>query len=346
VQRPAASDREAHDNDVFLEPAGRWTLRNRVIGNRVIGAVLVCGLALSPGAPSAQTYSSGQNASPAFEGWEKNEDGSFNFVFGYMNRNWDEELNVPIGPQNSIEPGGPDRGQPTRFLPRRNRFVFRVRVPKDWGDQELIWTLTTKGKMEKAYATLRQDYFIDDVVMASETGALGAGTSSPEIRANKRPEIRINGEKKRTVKVGEPVTLTAWVGDDGVPKPRSAASSAAQARALALLANASPNAPRNPAYNPPSRVTVNKRTGLHMMWFVYRGDGSVRFEPMQVKPWEDTRTGANSPWAPLWNPPAVPKDGMYMATATFQAPGTYVLRARADDGALLGDAELTVIVTP
>jgi hypothetical protein len=93
--------------------------------------------------PNAQTYSRGQNASPAFEGWEANADGSFNFVFGYMNRNWEEELNVPVGPDNNIEPGGPDRGQPTRFLPRRNRFVFRVRVPKDWGDKELIWTLTT-----------------------------------------------------------------------------------------------------------------------------------------------------------------------------------------------------------
>ena len=102
----------------------------------------------------AQSYSSGQNASPAFEGWEKNSDGSFNFLFGYMNRNWEEELNVPIGPDNNIEPGGPDQGQPTRLLPRRNRFVFRVRVPADWGKQELIWTLTTKGKTEKAFASL------------------------------------------------------------------------------------------------------------------------------------------------------------------------------------------------
>ena len=71
-------------------------------------------------------YSRGQNASPAFEGWEKNADGSFNFLFGYMNRNWEEEIDVPIGPDNSIEPGGPDQGQPTRLLPRRNRFIFRV----------------------------------------------------------------------------------------------------------------------------------------------------------------------------------------------------------------------------
>jgi hypothetical protein len=308
-------------------------------------AVAACALAAVTVVSDAQTYSRGQNASPAFEGWERNDDGSFNFVFGYMNRNWEEELNVPIGPENNIEPGGPDRGQPTRLLPRRNRFVFRVRVPKDWGEKELVWTLTTRGKTEKAYASLRQDYFIDDVVMASETGALGAGSSSPEIRANKRPVIKIEGEKARTARVGEPLSLVAWVTDDGIPKPRSAASAASAARALALLANASPNAPRNPAYNPPSRITVNKRTGLHMMWFVYRGEGQARFDPMQIKPWEDTRTGANSPWAPLWTVPPVPKDGKYTATVTFAAPGTYVLRARADDGALLGDDELTVTVS-
>jgi hypothetical protein len=129
-----------------------------------------------------------------------------------------------------------------------------------------------------------------------------------------------------------------------VPKPRRT-SAAATARALALLANASPNAPRNPAYNPPSRLTVNKRTGLHMMWFVYRGEGHARFEPAQIKPWEDTRTGANSPWAPLWTAPPAPKDGKYTATVTFDTPGTYLLRARADDGALLADDELTVVVT-
>src|SRR5262245_41759059 len=166
--------------------------------------VAVASLATDRGI-EAQTYSRGQNASPAFEGWEQNADGSFNFLFGYMNRNWEEEIYVPIGPDNNIEPGGPDQGQPTRLLPRRNRFVFRVRVPKDWGQKELIWTLTTKGKTEKAYASLRTDYFTDDVVIASETGALGAGTSSPEIRANKRPEVKIDGASSRAAKVGETV---------------------------------------------------------------------------------------------------------------------------------------------
>lgn len=308
---------------------------------RVLLAALVIGLAVEWS--DAQSYSSGQNASPAFEGWERNDDGSFNFLFGYMNRNWEEELVVPIGPDNNIEPGGPDQGQPTRFLPRRNRFVFRVRVPKEWGDKEMIWTLTTKGKAEKAYASLKQDYYVDDVVIASETGALGAGTSSPEVRSNKRPTVKLDGASTRTVRVGEPLEITAWVMDDGIPKPRRATTPSAAA--VAAAANASPGGPRNPALVPPSRLTVAKRTGLHLSWFVYRGSGKVRFDPAQIKVWEETRTGANSPWAPLWTPPAVPPDGKHYVRMTFDAPGTYVLRARADDGALYGDEDVTVTVT-
>ena len=276
------------------------------------------------------TYTRGLNVSPAFEGWERNADGSASLVFGYMNGNWEEEIDVPIGPENSFSMFGPDQGQPTHFLPRRNRFVFKVRVPADFDDKELVWTLTTKGVTERAYASLKQDYFIDNVVIASETGALGPGTSNPTIRANKPPAVSIQGDKKRSVKVGQPVELAAVVTDDGVPK-RPQVNPAVLAR-RALM--------------PPMRLTVGKALGLHLSWFVYRGEGSVTFDPVQIRPWEDTRSGGNSPWAPLWVAPPVPADGRYVARAIFDTPGTYVLRARADDGALFDDQDITITVTP
>src|ERR1700738_4527272 len=77
-------------------------------------------------------YSSGQNVVPVFEGWDRNPDGSFMMVFGYMNRNYEEDVDVPIGPDNKIEPGPADQNQPTHFYPRRQEFVFKVKVPKDW----------------------------------------------------------------------------------------------------------------------------------------------------------------------------------------------------------------------
>jgi hypothetical protein len=294
------------------------------------------------------SYTKGQNISPAYEGWEVGADGAKYFLFGYMNRNWEEEIDVPVGAENGFNLGGADQGQPTHFLPRRNRFVFRVQVPATFGEKdELVWTLTTHGRTEKAYATLRPDYVVDDVVKASETGALGAGTSSPEVRANHPPTVHIQEVKTRTVPVGQALTLVSAVKDDGIPKRRapSAATLAAAQRRLAedpaLAAQL-----RNPAMSPPSRITVGKNVGLHVSWFVYRGPvgGKATFDPPPVKAWEDTRAGANSPWAPVWAAPKIPEDGLQPVQVTFSAPGTYVLRCRADDGALVADDEVTIVV--
>ena len=290
----------------------------------LIGAATLTGL--------AQSYSSDQPVWPAFEGWEQNADGSVNFVFGYMNENWQEELDVAIGPENSIEPGGPDRGQPAHFQPRRNRFVFRVRVPNDWGTKEMVWTLATHGVARKAYASRRTDLQIENIDIMSETGALGAGSSNPEIRADKPPVIRIVGSSSLTATVGQPLTLTAIVTDDGVPKPRGRLARGRGGEGV--------------EFTPPSRITVGKNLGLHLSWFVYRGAGAaVTFEPRQIKTWEDTREGASSPWAPRWVAPPMPPDGKCAVTVNFDQPGTYVLRARADDGALTSDEDVTVTVS-
>jgi hypothetical protein len=294
-----------------------------------LGVLALAAALLVPAAAGAQSYSSGQQVWPAFEGWEKNEDGSFNLVFGYMNENWDEEVDVPVGPENNLQPGTPDQGQPTHFLPRRNRFIFRVKVPKDFGTKEMIWTLTTQGKAQKAYGSLRADLLIENIDIMSETGALGAGSSNPTLRADKAPVVAIEGAEQRTAKVGEPLSLTALVTDDGVPRPRTLP--AERVRAASKV--------------PPFRPTVAKNLGLHMGWLVYRGAGPVEFSTPQIKTWEDTRAGANSPWSPIWQPPPLPADGRHTVQVTFKEPGTYVLRARADDGALTGDDHVTITVT-
>ena len=97
---------------------------------------------------------------------------------------------------------------------------------------------------------------------------------------------------------------------------------------------------------PPTRITVGKNLGLHLSWFVYRAPvgATVTFDPPQIKAWEDTRAGANSPWAPLWSAPSLPADGKLPVHVTFSDPGTYVLRCRADDGALVSDDEVTIVV--
>jgi len=247
----------------------------------------------------AQSYSKGQSVYAAYEGWEKNSDGSYRLLFGYMNSNWEEEFDVPVGPDNNIEPGGPDQGQPTHLFPRRNRFVFWVNVPKDFGDKELVWTVRTHGKTSKAYATLRLDYFLDNMVLTSETGAIGAGVSNPEIRANKPPVLEAVGDRMRSVKVGEELTLSAAVTDDGVPKPRPRGAFLDRARSADV---------KDLRMIPPIQVTVGSATGLWVSCYLYRGPNSkVHFNPDQPKTWEDTRAGANSQWAPLWQAPLRPR---------------------------------------
>lgn len=299
------------------------------------------------------TYAKGQNVSPAYEGWEEDSAGRKFFVFGYMNRNWQEELDIPVGPDNKFTTGAADQGQPTHFLPRRNRFIFRVPVPAGFTEKdELVWSLTSRGKTELAYATLGLDQKLDDVVKASETGALGAGSSSPEVRANTPPVLEIQGPRRLEVKVGEPVTLTLVVRDDGIPKVRALGAGAAvensgSSAALASSAAASAQIQALRArrlFLPPSRVTVGKNVGLWTGWHVYRGAGAVKFDQDQISTWEDTRTGGNSPWAPHWTAPKLPPDGKQTTTAWFSAPGEYVLRARADDGALTADQHITIVV--
>jgi hypothetical protein len=291
-------------------------------------SLLLVILLLSASGNAAQqlTYSSGQRLVPAFEGWETRPDGSFNLLFGYMNQNWDEEIDIPVGADNLLSPGAVDQGQPTHFLPRRNRFVFKVRVPPDFGTKELVWTLTSRGTTVKAFGSLRPDYFLETTTLMSEKGGLGSGRNVPkEVQANKPPVVAIEGDTRRTAKVGEPLMLIAAVTDDGVPQPRAFS-------------------PATAAVSPPRSVTVNSAVGLRVSWYVYRGSGNVSFDPPQIKVWEDTREGANSPWAPRWTPPALPADGRILVTATFEQPGTYVLRCLADDGGLWDDKDVTVAV--
>jgi hypothetical protein len=285
-----------------------------------------------PIAANGQSYQAGQHIEPAFEGWRPNPDGTFNFMFGYMNENWQEQPYLPIGENNYFSPGEADRGQPTYFQPRRNRFTFEVTVPADWGDRELVWTLNVNGIERKSYATLKQDYLVDNMVIASETGSLGAGTSSPESRSNLPPVITLLGDSVRVAQVGKPIDLKTNIWDDGLPNRRRETTNTSEELQRRML-------------RPPFRVTVGKVNGLFLSWNLYRGDANVVIDPPLPKSWEDTRTSANSPWGPLWLPPEVPEDGNYNVTVTFDKPGSYVLWGRADDGGLYHDTYVTVHVS-
>ena len=298
------------------EPPRGWQV---LLAAAVIVAA-VCGSSAQQPFSYQVKFDAGQNIAPVFEGWEQNPDGSFNMVFGYFNRNYKEHPHVPVGPDNRIEPGGPDQGQPTYFLPRRSQFVFRVRVPADFGDNELVWTLIVNGKTERAYASLLEEYAVDDGILIRNY----ANSTPPRYHENRRPVITVEGAARRTVKVGEPLDLTALVADDDLLEPRPS----------------NPGFPRfqlgGPGYNP--------ALGLRVAWFVYRGQGDqVVFDPEQFDVWDND--DGNSPWTPGWEPPPVPPDGKYPVRATFREPGAYVVRVLAHDGVGVSQ-DVTVDVTP
>jgi len=287
------------------------------------GALALAAALLSPTGVGAQSDARDHNVALAYEGFTRHPDGSYLLWFGYFNRNWDREFDVPVGPDNGIEPVGPDRGQPTHFFPRRNQFVFSVPVPADFGDGEVVWTLTTNGVTERAYGTLRHQYAVDDVVMSANFGAGGQTGFNPRLEGNQAPDVRVEGERTRRARVGEPLTLSAIATDDGKPGRR--------AMSAALVGQ--------------SHFVPNSATGLRLSWHHYRGPPTIELDPPQTKVWEDRRDGGNSPWSAGWQVPPIPPDNRWTVRATFAEPGTYVLRALAHDGGLIDYQDVTIVVT-
>jgi hypothetical protein len=149
----------------------------------------------------------GQGVAPVYEGYDVNPDGTFNMWFGYMNHNYEEELDVPVGPANKFEPGG-DRGQPTHFVVRRHKDVFRVVVPKDFGDQKLMWTLTAHGQTYQVTGTLKQVWMIDRK-FTTRGGNMQNSTS------NTPPVVKVEAPSMATT--AGAVTLAVTATDDGLP---------------------------------------------------------------------------------------------------------------------------------
>ncbi|MFN7916256.1 MAG: hypothetical protein U0Q55_13025 [Vicinamibacterales bacterium] len=257
-------------------------------------------------------YASGREVVPYLEGWIKNPDGTFDFVFGYFNRNTEQELTIPPGPDNMLSPGPADQGQPTYFMPRRQFRIFRVRVPKDFGDKSLTWSITANGKTEKVVARLVPAYEKDERFIATnnQTTVLFG-----EVDPNKPPSLTV--EPIVNARVNAPVTLSAAVMDDGLPKPR-------------VIRNDDPDRPREQVSDDPlARFRSQKNSsapprmqGLRVNWQVYRGTGKASLSQYVV---------------PV-------SGGKAVTTARFQEPGTYVLVATAGDGKLNTQQRITIDV--
>jgi hypothetical protein len=228
------------------------------------GALTATAHAQAPGVPlptdiTGIRHNTGQSVTPYFEGWIRNPDGTFDLVFGYFNRNYVEEFALPAGPDNKVEPGGVDQGQPTYFLPRRQRYVYRVKVPADFGKQEVVWTIAANGRTERGYGNLLPEQEITERVVITN-GNFDPGLNDP----NKPPSVEI--DPPSGVRAGVPVTLAARVTDDGLPKVRPVAPAPREAGAttggFGAQINSSAGRPRE----------------MTMTWLQYSGPAKVVLE--------------------------------------------------------------------
>lgn len=262
--------------------------------------------------PQNFLFSSGQSIQPFFDGWSHHPDGGFDMHFGYLNRNYVEDLHVPVGAANRMSPGEPDQGQPAYFYPRANRRVFSVTVPADWGDRRLEWQVTVGDEAHRALGWLQPEWEIVANPAAARAG--GEGDNQP-------PELTVTAPAD--VVSGEPATLGAAVSDDGLPPPRSRGGGAGIPPTFERVSD-QPTLPVNvpqlqaAARKRPVRTSVEQVT---VTWTQFRGAVGVTLEPREDAP-----------------------EGEAAVTVTFPAPGEYLFRVEASDTLATVTEEIAISV--
>lgn len=275
-------------------------------------------------------HRTGQSVQPVFEGWNKNEDGGFTMWFGYMNRNYEEEPHVSAGANNYFSPGPSDRGQPTHFYPRRQNFVFGVPVPPDWGDEDLVWTITINGETYTATGSLWDSWVVDEGVWQVNRGGGLRGRYGAEALTNEAPTVAVLGASELAATVGQPVTLTATASDDGLPGPQTRNERPPydplpnDLPTIGGRRSSAGSGVGGPTDQNIVKVRAARETGLAITWLHYRGPGQVAFSHMVT--------------------PVQSIDGRATTSVRFSKPGTYVIRATADDGSYMSTANVTVVV--
>ena len=304
----------------------------------VAGATLVgsgqqgVGQTPSPLPLSQSIRERGSSLTGAYEGWFYGKDGGTYALVGYFNRNTKQEFDLPVGPGNRIEPGGPDQGQPTHFLSGRQWGAFVVKLPRDLGNKRLSWTLVANGFTNTITLHTQPDYIVEPYEDAASKN------TPPKIKFEEAgpvftgPPVAI--ATKMTGTVGAPLALNAWVTDEGakINVPETPAGGRGRGRGRggepAAAAGAEPAAGRGPdaaAGRGGDAAAQGRGRGagaagaalftpprLAVTWTKFRGPGDVKFD--NVKPAIDTEHG-----------------GKVTTNATFSAAGEYILRLESND---------------
>jgi hypothetical protein len=262
----------------------------------------------------------GEAIYPAFESWGPDKNGDALLLLGYYNRNKNQTIDVPIGPDNRIEPDGPDHGQPTHFYPGRQHGVFAIRVPKDAAERRYTWTLTANGQTSVVTFWANPPYWVNFYRHP-------ANSNEPPIIRLTRDGAAMTGPpggiaQTLQAAVGTPLPLTVLASD--VPMQERAEQEELDARARATSPTARADAAvavvgdqvigigvARPAGTPASRAP-----DIIVNWREHRGPARVSFAPERI------------PLVTKGDPKTVVEAA---TTATFGVPGDYVIRAQVND---------------
>jgi hypothetical protein len=249
----------------------------------------------------------GSSVTPAFEGWYYDKDGSVRLLVGYFNRNLKQEFDIPVGPNNRIEPGGPDMGQPTHFGPGRAWGVFSIPVPKDFGDKKLTWTIVANGFTNAITLHTKADYVVEPFEDAANKN------TPPKLKFKEDGDVLTGAPEgiaeKYTATVGTPLTISVWASDEGpkinIPEGRGRGRGrGGDAAGRGGRAGGRGDAAAPPEFTPPPPLALT--------WSKFRGPGEVKFD--KEKPAIDLAANGKS-----------------TVNVTFSAAGEYVLRVEGND---------------
>ena len=180
---------------------------------------------------------SGQPVIPIFEGWYPEENGTYRLCFGFFSLNRSEALDIPLGPENFIDPGRFNGVQPTHFSPlghegmTREYCVFTVNVPSDIAEERVWWNLEIDGHTYRVpgHITARP-WRVDNLVNSVATASMDAEGEAPvagslvapvvSVRDASGPQARgksgvTAGELTARVGRGLPITISVAMPENG-----------------------------------------------------------------------------------------------------------------------------------
>jgi len=246
--------------------------------------------------PLASRKAKGDIVGPMFNGWIKNPDDSVTMIFGFVNQNREEIVDIPLGANNFLEPAQFDGVQPTHFpiydrggfIGLQERGVFAVTVPAEMAETEVVWTLKYAGHSYSVPGRATSTAY------EMGLGEAALGSLNPAIRFSKNGEESTDREgiysAKLTATVGKPIDLSAFVQDRG---------NRANYEEMEIL-----------------------EFPLGTEWIMHQGPAAPEFSSAKITGKE---RGSDSE--------IVTEDGwtVVQTKATFWEPGDYVVRLRVDN---------------